>query len=168
MEPDKKKENLVYIVTLMLIFIGAAVFLFFTGSDLFKEKDYAEKVIESTEKGLTRVIGGELVEVDEAAGKLVIDTDPRGRSTKYTIYTNQDTEFSAIVYSSFEYKPVEIVDGVPVFEEDASEKLKPEIRSAAFSDFKAGMQIEVRFKDYVDIEKDRKLTAESIHAIIEE
>jgi len=180
---EKRKKNQIFILLIGLVVLVLAVFALLLKFDFFKEKKetvgstsqeqmtekekQAQVAIESTEKGLTKLIGGKVAEINTEENSLVVDIDPYGKSIKYTIYTDENTKFFAIVYPSLDIEDVKVVNGEPVFEQDISQLLKPQNKSVSFSDFEVGMQIEIRFIDYVDLDSDR-LVAQSLHTIIQE
>lgn len=74
-----------------------------------------EREVEDIIEGKLRMIGGEVVEVNYDEKFFVLDRDPLGKSEKYTIYINKNTEFSALVFPKIEREKPDIVGGMPMF-----------------------------------------------------
>lgn len=123
-----------------------------------EEQARAEKEIEDIKKGLMKMLTGIVETIDKDNKNLVIDIDPLGEHSRYSILIAANAE-----YFFLENKPI----GAQIEPGSSEEEFMERSYEAVFTDanfesIAVGQNIEVQFAERVDIDSGVKLIAQKV------
>jgi len=178
---NNKKNIIIIVLTLIIVILIVFIFVLMKrNSDYVKQNNQKEGLVseetsreqenkegdfnlEMIKNGYVKMLTGEVSEVNNDAKNFIIDIDPLGKHKKFTIHTNEKTEFSILTHTSKESADEDISKHND--EMDISEEYSP----ADFSNITELSNVTVTLSEWAENVNDdsQPLVAEKIYIIIE-